>query len=659
AEVTPARSEPTPAAPAAGPTSEEEPMERSFAGTTPAPDFPAGLEWLNTDRPLSLDELRGKVVLLDFWTYGCINCMHVIPELKRLEEKFAQELVVIGVHSAKFENEGETENIRQIILRYELEHPVINDKEFRVWAQYGANAWPTFVLIDPAGNVFGYHSGEGIYDLFDAVIGGMVAQFDAQDRIDRRPLALKLEGEGQPDSPLRFPGKLLADVEGGRLFIADSSHNRIVVAGLDGAVLEVIGSGQPALVDGPFESAAFFRPQGLALADPDTLYVADTSNHAIRKVDLAGRQVETVAGTGRQRYTTARRGPALNMSLNSPWDVLYHEGVLYIAMAGQHQIWALDPAAGQIEVFSGSGREELRDGPHGQAGLNQPSGLATDGRTLFIADSEASAIRAAELDADGGVSTIVGVGLFDFGDVDGRGDEVRLQHPLGVAYRDGQLYVADTYNSKIKRLNIETQASATWLGGGAAGWRDGAEALFNEPGGLSLGDDRLYIADTNNHVIRVADLASGEVTTLVLVDSQGLLTRQPAGTAYSGEVIEVEAQAVRPGVGEVTLDLALPEGYKLNDLAPLSVELSSEDGLVAFPEGASLTAAQPELPLRFPAEFQAGAGQLTAELVVYYCREDAEGLCLIERARLVAPLEVAAGAAEGPLELAHTLTRPE
>ncbi|MCA9924384.1 MAG: redoxin domain-containing protein, partial [Anaerolineales bacterium] len=545
-----------------------EPQNR-YAGTIAAPEFPPGLDWLNTERPLSLAELRGKIVLLDFWTYGCINCMHVIPDLKRLEQKFADELVVIGVHSAKFANEGETDNIRQIILRYELEHPVINDKDFEVWSTYGAQGWPTFVLIDPVGNVLGFHSGEGIYDLFNQVITGMVASFDAEDLIDRTPLALKLEREGLANSPLLFPGKVLADETHNRLFIADSNHNRIVITDLTGNVLDVIGNGRSQLQDGTYETAAFFRPQGLTLADENTLYVADTENHAIRRVDLAAKLVETVAGTGEQGSYQAPGGPGTETLLNSPWDVLAYNDAVYIAMAGQHQLWVYYPATGYVITYAGTGREELKDGPLNEGGLNQPSGLATDGKLLYFADSEASAIRTAGLpDSSDGLNTIVGTGLFDFGDVDGSGDAVRLQHPLGVVYADGVLYVADTYNNKIKRIDPATRESVTLFGSGEDGWQDGSTPLFDEPGGLSLGDGKLYIADTNNHVIRIANLGSGDVSTLVLIDENGLLTRQPEGDVYTGKVVTLDAQTVAVGDGVLQLQVTLPAGYKLNEIAP-------------------------------------------------------------------------------------------
>ena len=632
--------------------------EQSFAGKVAAPDFPPGLDWLNTDGPLTLADLRGKVVLLDFWTYGCINCIHIIPDLHKLEEKWADELVVIGVHSAKFENEGDTDNIRNIILRYELEHPVVNDNQFQIWNQYGARAWPTLVLIDPEGKVLGYHSGEGIYEPFDEVIAGMVAEFDALGKIDRRPLGLKLEQDNQLNSPLLFPGKVLADPDNQRLFIADSNHNRLVIADLDGVVLDVIGDGRARLADGDYENASFFRPQGLTLADENTLYVADTENHVIRKVDLAERQVETVAGTGEQVYNRFPVGPALSTPLNSPWDVLYHDGLLYIAMAGQHQVWVYNPEESALALFAGSGREELKDGGLIEGGLNQPSGLATDGKVLYIADSEASAIRMADLDPEGDLRTVVGTGLFDFGDEDGQGDQVRLQHPLGVVHDDGLLYVADTYNSKIKLIFPGTRESGTYLGGDESGWRDGPEPLFDEPGGLSLGDGKLYIADTNNHVIRVADLDTREVSTLVLVDMEGLLTRQPPDAEYNGKTITLEPQSVSPGEGTVELQVAIPDGYKFNDLAPFSMEWTAGDGITVDPEQANQTIVEPEFPLSFAADFAEGQSELTGDLVVYYCEAESESLCLIERVRVTAPLTVETGGAD-TVEVSHTIELPD
>src|SRR5437867_6691524 len=387
-------------------------------GRIRAPELTGHRAWLNTDKPLSLSALRGKVVLLDFWTYGCINCMHIIPDLKRLEKKYPNELVVIGVHSAKFENEKETENIRRIILRYEIEHPIVNDADFAIWKAYAVDAWPTRYLIDPAGYIIGRLSGEGGYEAIDKAIGESIAEFRQRGELNEEPLNFVLERAKVGDLPLAFPGKILADAKSERLFIADSDHNRIVIARLDGTLVETIGTGAHGADDGAFDRATFFRPQGMAL-DGDTLYVAGTENHLIRAVDLKSKTVKTIAGTGEQSGGYGRSGPARLIALNSPWDLQLVGRTLYIALAGPHQLWKLDLDKQEISTFAGSGREARLDGALDESGFAQPSALATDGQILYVSDAEANIIRAINLGANSKVRTLVGGDLFDFGDKDG------------------------------------------------------------------------------------------------------------------------------------------------------------------------------------------------------------------------------------------------
>lgn len=625
---------------------------QSFLGTTPAVEFPEGLDWINTDQPLTLADLRGKIVVLDFWTYGCINCIHVIPDLQRLMAKYPDELVIIGVHSAKFDNEGQTENIRLIAERYERSEPIVNDNEFEIWRSYGINAWPSFIVIDPEGNVLGRHVGEGIYDLFDQVIGGMIEVFDARGTLDRSPLEFNAGAVVRPRAALRFPGGILADEDGGRVFIADTGNHRIVITSPSGTVLDVIGSGVAELRDGSYEDAGFQRPHGMTLAGPDLLYVADTGNHSIRLVDLAARTVTTVAGVGRQQYMfNLGQVSAATDGLNSPWDVLWHDGQLYIAMAGQHQLWRYDPAGAVVWLFAGSGHERLLDGPLRDAGLNQPSGLATDGLTLFVADSEASAIRAADFDPAGRLATLVGTGLFDFGDLDGFGDEVRLQHPKSVAYENGLVYIADTYNNRIKVLHPDTREVRTVYGSGEAGWADGLaeDVQFHEPGALSLAGDFLYVADTNNHLIRVAQLSAGAVTTLELSDPDGLLLRRGSSADRFDDVLTLDLVEVAPGDGLLVLELSLPEGYVANDLAPLTASwFSTGEAVAADGATGAQRVTQPEYPLDIVFAYRAEEGQATivAEAAIYYCHEDTYALCLIRQVQFRQPVTVADGAAD-------------
>src|SRR2546425_4446976 len=526
-----------------------------------APELTGARGWLNTDKPLTLSALKGKVVLLDFWTYGCINCMHIIPDLKRLERKYPNELVVIGVHSAKFANEKETENIRRIILRYEIEHPVVNDADFAIWNAYAVNAWPTRYLIDPAGYIIGRLPGEGGYEALDKAIGDSIAEFRKRGKLNEAPLKLVLERAKIGDLPLAFPGKILADAKNDRLIIADSDHNRIVVTKLDGTLVETIGTGAHGSDDGSFDRATFFRPQGMVL-DGETLYVADTENHLIREVDLKSKVVKTIAGTGEQSHEYGTVGPARSIALNSPWDLQLVGRTLYIAMAGPHQIWKLDLDKQEVSTFAGSGREARLDGAPSEAAFAQPSGLATDGKTLYVSDAEANIIRAIDLGPKGGVHTLVGGDLFDFGDEDGTRDDVRLQHPLGLARWNGQLLIADTYNHKIKVLDPSERRVKSFAGTRKPGQADGLKPTFYEPGGLSVAGDKLYVADTNNHAIRVVDLKTKETKTLQIRGLQPPASNQAAATpsdiAPNAEEIKLAGQTIRQGDVALLMNVELP-----------------------------------------------------------------------------------------------------
>jgi thiol-disulfide isomerase/thioredoxin len=623
-----------------------------------APEITGGRGWLNTDKPLSLAALKGKVVLLDFWTYGCINCIHIIPDLKRLEEKYPNQLVVIGVHSAKFENEKETENIRRIVLRYEIEHPVYNDAEFKVWQSYGIRAWPTQILIDPAGYVIGSISGEGNYDPIDKAIAKAVEDFRQRGELNEEPLKLTLERAKVGNLPLAFPGKVLADAKGDRLFISDSNHNRIVITKLDGTLVETIGNGDRGLADGAFDKASFYRPQGMAL-DGDNLYIADTENHLIRRADLKARTVNTIAGTGKQSRDYFKQGPSREVALNSPWDLQLVGRTLYIAMAGPHQIWKLDLEKEEVSTFAGSGREARLDGPLLEAGFAQPSGLATDGKSLFVADSESNIIRAIDLNS-GQVKTVVGGDLFEFGDVDGQGDEVRLQHPLGIFALDGKVLIADTYNHKIKQLDPAARSVKTLFGTGKPGQTDGKSPSLYEPGGLSVANNKLYIADTNNHAVRVVDLKSKEISTLRIkgLEPPAALTAlagTDVDTGPNAEELVLALQRLRANQdGTVVVQVDLPAGYHLNPMAPQRYRVSIESGEqqigLVSPAGTGTNGRDKEvketskslrLPLRIPFRaYDTGKAELRVQVTLFYCREDNTGTCRIKTLIWRAPIEV-------------------
>jgi len=447
----------------------------------------------------------------------------VLPRLRELERAFAGELVVIGVHSAKFPAEGVSANLRATIQRLGLHHPVVNDADHAIWDQYVVRAWPTLMFVDPRGYLFGKHEGEFPLDAVRRLLADAVTRFDAEAAIDRRPVpAAPLPPGGEI---LRFPGKVLAAVDGGRdhLFIADSGHHQVVVTTLTGTITKVYGDGTAGLVDGALGTARFNQPLGLALdIDGETLYVADSENHAIRAIALRSGRVTTVVGTGQQASNRKGDGAAREIALSSPWDIAIDGDRLWLAMAGTHQLWTLDLRTGQIAVAAGTGAESIHDGPPLEATFAQPSGLAIHDGDVYVADSESSAVRRVS-EREGRVRRLLGRGLFEFGDVDGTGDQARLQHPLGITIdaTGGSpiVYLADTYNDNIKRLDPATR-QVTTLTGGNAGHIDGplAQARFWEPSGLSYARGRLYVSDTNNHVIRVVDLDAGTVETLEVRD---------------------------------------------------------------------------------------------------------------------------------------------
>jgi thiol-disulfide isomerase/thioredoxin len=592
-----------------------------------APELDPGFAWLNTDRPLGFaKELQGQVVLLDFWTYCCINCMHVLPDLAYLEDKYRdQPFQVIGVHSAKFTNEGQRQTVRAAVGRYEIAHPVVIDENMRLWSEYAVRSWPTLVLVGADRKIIGAVAGEGNREALDRAIAAALEEGRAAGTLAQGPLRIERERSVRAATGLAFPGKVLADPAGeGRLFIADSNHNRIVVATLPdregrSRLVRTIGHGRVGREDGPAAAASFNHPQGLALSG-ETLYVADTENHLIRAVDLASGEVTTVAGTGVQGYDRSGGKTGTQQVLNSPWDLALEGSTLYVAMAGQHQLWRIDLPVGFARAFVGTGRENLVDGPTEAAALAQPSGLSLAGNYLYFADSEVSAVRRVDL-ADEKVETLLGRGLFDFGDEDGDFASARLQHPLGVAAWRKRVLVADTYNHKIKEIDVEGRTIKTLAGDGRPGTeREGHLALF-EPGGLHAAEDVLYVADTNNHrVVRFALVDSAWREVVI----EGLTAPAASDAPADGEPALISATRLRAGESTAwRVAVKLPDGAHVSAEAPASVRVAR--GAEVMLQRTILGEPWP-LAFELPAQPE-GAADLHVQVSFAYCNEG-QGVCV-------------------------------
>ncbi|XP_022097683.1 NHL repeat-containing protein 2-like [Acanthaster planci] len=666
-------------------------------------DFPEGLEWFNTKEPLSLHrDLRGKLVVLDFFTYCCINCMHILPDLEVLEEKFpvSDGLVVIGVHSAKFENEKTSANVLNAVLRYDIAHAVVNDHEAVLWNALDVQCWPTLVLVGPSGEYLLPIIGEGNRKKLLLICEVTMAFFRSRGEIvvDAELPMLALLKDTLPDSPLLFPGKIVIDGQGNNLAVADSGHHRILVTSQEGVVLHCIGGTEKGFVDGSFRKARFHSPQGMVWKD-EIIYLADTENHAIRKIDLKAGAVTTIAGTGVMGDYKCQWGgaPGPEQVLSSPWDVCLggpDDSILFIAMAGSHQIWGLflrdskwlknvDHKAQVCMLYAGSGKEENRNNAYPRkAGFAQPSGLVNPHveylNCMFVADSESSSIRGVSL-KDGAVRGVVGgdldpMNLFAFGDVDGSGRDAKLQHPLGLAWNplNQHLYVADSYNHKIKVVDPVQKSCTTVAGSGKPGRVDGsilAEVEFNEPGGLCVSPtfNKLYVADTNNNAIRVMDLRDQTVQELKIIfpsttqppttelDSMSL-SGQPIKSAISAgsPVVSCPVLDVTPG-GTVCIQLTvkLPAGCKLTKGAPTAWMAYIKDTANLVFGKTPISSFDTPLAHRWTVPstaFAAGDAILRIEVVVCYCEMDS-GTCHMTALAFESPLKVKSSGAKGDVNL--------
>ncbi|MGW9415793.1 NHL domain-containing thioredoxin family protein [Arthrobacter cupressi] len=557
-----------------------------------------GRGWLNTGgKNLDLEALRGKIVLLDFWTFCCINCLHVLDELRPLEEKYSDVLVTVGVHSPKFEHEADPVALAAAVERYEIHHPVLDDPELATWKAYTARAWPTLVVVDPEGYIVAHLSGEGHSGGLAVLLEELVTEHEAKGTLHR--------GDGPYVAPvptsgtLRFPGKATA-LENGNYLVVDSGHHRLVELRPDLETVErVIGSGTKGYLDGQAELAQFNEPQGVAVLPSELAWklgydavVADTVNHRLRGVTLSSGYVQTVAGNGIQRLLDAgparvsatgaaewaspahHEGPAdfagdavdvgvlglgTGVSLSSPWDVVWSDKLqrVVVAMAGTHQIFAFEPVSGEVSILAGSGLEGLLDGPAEEAWFAQPSGLSIDSAgDIWVADSETSALRRLVLGESGGVTveSAIGKGLFDFGFRDGEAGEARLQHPLGVTVLpDGSVAIADTYNGAVRRYDPAAKTVSTL----ARGLAEPSDVVVVHPDG---GEPLLVVVESNKHQLVLVPIPKEAQQ----VDEGASQTQRPKSP-------------VAPGNLELTVRFTAPTGQKLDDRwgDPTQLKISS------------------------------------------------------------------------------------
>ena len=609
------------------------------------PSFEGASAWINVDHPLTKDELRGRVVIVDFWTSCCINCLQTLPVLRAIEDRFrGRALTVVGIHSPKFDEEKQAGRLQDVVRDNRLEHPIAVDGSMAIWRAWGVESWPTVAVLDVEGRAIWAASGEPSLDELTSVVASALDEGQRAHKLAQGPLR-GVRVEPSESGPLRYPGKVLALKDGG-LAIADTGHDRVVVVDKGGKVEATIGSGLAGKADGSFKEASFSRPEGLAEVGAD-LFVADTGNHTLRKIDRAARTVTTVAGTGELgggRLSTEER-PARSVGLRSPWDLLEVRGNLYVALAGSHQIGVFDPRRGTFRLAAGNGHEARVDGPLLDASFAQPSALATDGNEVFVLDSETSSVRAIDV-AKGQVRTVVGEDLFVFGDVDGDKAKARLQHPIGMAFGGGALWVADSYNSKIKRVDPRTGTTRTVIG-----------ADLSEPAGLGFAAGTLFIADTNHHRVRrwaIDTSAKTELVALGDLAAPSVDTPAPVTIDPRDPTIALGPLRIPPGqASKIVVHWDIPKGTGVNDEAPFRVVWATSRGLARLP---APTREKGTLAKEgFEIQIEPVAGSTTAELTgvldMVVCDVVTHAVCLPVRRTLVTSFAVAPGATPAPVTI--------
>ena len=590
------------------------------------------VKWLNVSRPLDKSDLKDRVILLDFWTYACVSCIENIPEIKKLEKEFGNKLVVIGVHSGKFDSEKDLTSIKKAILRYDLTHPVVQDVEMKIWHSFKIKAWPTLVLINPRGNIVKTYSGEDDFETIRRDVKKQVAKFKYE--IKREALPITLEKYDLVGNVLSFPSKLeyaaefsYKSAKAPALLIANTGKNNIIASNMLGSIIAKIGSGKEGFEDGSFDVASFRFPQGLLYAG-DKLYVADSGNHALRVIDFKQGAVSTLIGSGKKgkALEVGRVLEAKDIELSSPSDIEFFPDRkhIVIANAGSNQILSFDVDDNSLSVLAGSGAKGSEDGEDANNSLAQPSDLAAYNGKLYFIDADSSALRV--LDEKGDVRTLIGQGSAKFGHANGDAKSALMQHPLGLVVDDTGAYISDSFNNVIRKYDFSSGQIRDLTGFNGRGDSLGSKTQFNEPDGIISVIDRFYIADSNNN--RIVILSRGSLVSDLLDVIPPLKLPKESFLQYLPNLQKI-AEAEVKAESAVKLNLQVKEGWKINESGPSFINLlelvkENQANLLASFDWSAVAKKKIELPKLVAQKDYVLQG------VIYYCETKKNALCYVK-----------------------------
>ena len=586
--------------------------------------------WINVANPLTLKDLKGRVILLNFWTYDCVACTHILPQIKKLENELGNKLTVISIHSGKFDNQKNLNSIIKATLRHDITHAVINDSNLTIWNSFGVKAWPTLILIDPKGNIKKTYVGEKEADNLTDDVKKITNKFRYD--LNRDPLPLLLEKNKIAKRVLNYPTKIeyvknfpFRAHNAPAFLIANSGKNNILVSSLSGEIILQIGSGKSGFRDGSFEDAEFNMPTGM-LYDAGKLYVADSGNHSIRLINFKEQSVATIVGSGQKGGAITKSSiAAKDAELSFPTDLEFYPSINQIAIAnsGSNQILQYDLAKQEISALAGNGNMGIDDGKYPQNSLAQPYDLAIYNGKLYFVDSETSALRI--LEKDGIVKTLIGKGLFDFGYKNGSKNQALMQHPLALTADDTGIYISDSFNHAIRKYDPISGEISTAIGGSKGdSLGSSSNTKFDEPEGIISILDRFYLVDSNNN--RIVIINRGKFSSELLDILPPLQLPKDGFLQYLPNLYK--ADEARVANQNVSLKINLKKGWKINDLGPSFINLlemvnDEEANLITTFDWNMITNNELKLPKLDDSKSYILQG------VIYYCEDKKNALCYV------------------------------
>lgn len=581
-------------------------------------------KWLNVLQPLKIDDLNGKITILHFWNASCIDCIDAINKLKDLNDRFPNSFAIIGVHIPVFENEKNLNIVKKAIIKYDINYPVINDKNHELLNKFKITKSPTFLIFNINGKLKQNFDGKNAEK--NAIELATKLYFKNKFSLSNHQIPVVLEKDSSISNILSVPSKIIyVDKFAFKnriipaIIIANSGQNSIIVTNLSGEIIVKIGNGHRGFVDDDLINSRFYNPQSIVYHDKK-IYVADTGNNSLRLIDLENNIVKTLLGNGSKGDIFAKKktvvmGNDTNLSLPNDLEFYPDKSMLAISNAGTNQILGYDIKNKNIIILAGNGEHDELDGVYPNNSLKQINDMAVDGDKLYLIDGLTSSIRV--LNRDGFLKTLY----------NGKSPSniTKLQNPRAIIADETGIYISDSLNHAIKKFDYNS-LQITKLFGGERGDKIGDFTTFDEPNGIFGIIDKFFIADSGNNRIIEVNRASGKSRLLDIMPTQKL--PKEAFVEYLPNLQKSPDIVLKPN-HEINLEIKLEQGWKINTFGPsfinlLKIKDEQNADLVANFDWNSINSKK----IIFPK--LENEQQYLLQGKIYFCRDSINSLCYIK-----------------------------